>query len=801
MVSRKDPSIQIDLEQFKLHINIPGRVLSLQFDTPSRRFYLSVIALVVHQMKKADSISFVPLDPLSDVLALLNETIGGSAGSSEKKNMLPRIYRKWKNALPDLETAPLFKIAGRKKRYEDAAEKTYRFDEVTKDAWANLFEYRGSGKNISLQFSVDRMGISLDDVALIYGTEEDGKTPWDRFIKSLKRRVQVEPEEISFNSSESETPAAENEKTDIEEKSRKGRWKDGSVLVFLILMALFSLFFGLKSVLEGPGNPSAKTAQILSHQMVEKPSIAVLPFVNLNGDPAQDYLSDGITEQIITALAKIPKMSVIARNSSYSYKGKPVKVQEVGRDLGVRYVLEGSVQKSGNRIRITAQLIDAVTGHHLWAESYERDLKDLFSLQDDITKNVITALQVKLTEGESARVYGRGTRNLEAYLKVVKGLHHVYHWNKNDNKIARQLYNEAIALDPEYAVAYTLLGWTYRHEAFFWGWSKTPSESYKKAMELGQKALSLNEADSGPHMLLAVIHAETGQPKKALEAAKKGLSLDPNLSQVHWLYAMALLSMERYKDAIPWIEKAIRLDPTPPFWYAGRVAWCYFWLGYTKKSITMLSQIVDRCPTRFYTYWSWVLSMALLQDGRPEEGLRQLEKTLKFNPEPPIFFMGTYSVALHVTGQPEKAIAVMQDLMRHHPDNPEVLRHFSRILGMNGRYEEAVSMGKRAVKLRPKPFTPLYLGREYVISGQYDAAVIELEKAVEFKPASMVGRIWLAAACSLGGRMERASAEVAEIHRLNPGFLLEDCERNSFFDYQPEDKKRFIDSLKKAGLN
>ncbi len=161
----------------------------------------------------------------------------------------------------------------------------------------------------------------------------------------------------------------------------------------------------------------------------EKPSIAVLPFANISGDQKEDYLSDGITEQIITALSKTPRMLVIARNSVFTYKGKPVKVQQVSEELGVRYVLEGSVQKEGDRLRITAQLIDAKTGHHLWSERYDRDLKDLFELQDDITKNVISALQVKLTRGEIARLHSKGTKNLEAYLKVMKGLHH--HFRNN----------------------------------------------------------------------------------------------------------------------------------------------------------------------------------------------------------------------------------------------------------------------------------------------------------------------------------------------------------------------------------
>ena len=165
----------------------------------------------------------------------------------------------------------------------------------------------------------------------------------------------------------------------------------------------------------------------MAYPLPDKPSIAVLPFVNMSGDPKQESFSDGLTEDIITALSKIPRLFVIARNSTFTYKGKPVKVKQVSEELGVRYVLEGSVQKSGDRVRITAQLIDALTGHHLWAERYERDPKDLFAVQDEVTTKVLTAMRVKLTEGEQAVAYEkhfRGEQGLECYFKVMEWLSH-----------------------------------------------------------------------------------------------------------------------------------------------------------------------------------------------------------------------------------------------------------------------------------------------------------------------------------------------------------------------------------------
>jgi TolB-like protein len=180
----------------------------------------------------------------------------------------------------------------------------------------------------------------------------------------------------------------------------------------------------------------------------DKPSIAVLPFNNLSKDPEQEYFADGISENIISSLSKISKMFVIARNSTFTYKGKPVKVQQVSRELGVQYVLEGSVQKAGDQLRITAQLIDAATGNHLWSERYDRELKDIFVLQDDITQKILTAMQVKLTEGEQARTASKGTDNLDAYLKFLQSMELMRQFNRESNVLGKQLAEEAVALDP-----------------------------------------------------------------------------------------------------------------------------------------------------------------------------------------------------------------------------------------------------------------------------------------------------------------------------------------------------------------
>ncbi|NIR12775.1 MAG: adenylate/guanylate cyclase domain-containing protein, partial [Desulfobacterales bacterium] len=208
----------------------------------------------------------------------------------------------------------------------------------------------------------------------------------------------------------------------------------------------------------------------------DKPSIAVLAFDNMSADPEQEYLADGISENIISALSKISKLFVIARHSTFTYKGKPVKVQQISRELGVRYVVEGSVQREGDHIRITAQLIDAVKGNHLWSETYDRNLEDIFALQDEITLKILEALHVGLTHGEQARVWAKGTDNLEAYLKVLQAQENIYQMNIESNARARQLAEEAIALDSEYATAYLFLGRTHVMDVLY-GSSKSPRDS------------------------------------------------------------------------------------------------------------------------------------------------------------------------------------------------------------------------------------------------------------------------------------------------------------------------------------
>jgi len=361
-----------------------------------------------------------------------------------------------------------------------------------------------------------------------------------------------------------------------------------------------------------------------------KPSIAVLPFDNLSGDPEQEYLADGISENIISALSNISKMFVIARNSTFTYKGKPVKVQQVSRELGVRYVLEGSVQKAGDRIRVTAQLVDATTGNHIWSERYDRELKDIFVLQDDITKKVITALQVKLTEGEQARTASKGTNNLDAYLKFLQSMETMRRFNRESNALAKQLAEEAVALDPKYAPAYRALSAAHQMDVWL-GTSKSPKQSLAKAMELTQKAIALDNTYAEGYSSLGFLYSMTRQHDKAVASAEHGVALNPNSADAHMILGHTLRFAGRYEESIPEYKIAIRLNPIPPNNYLFGLGISYAMTGQYEEAITWGKKAVLQRPNSFLA--NLFLTEILSLSGRDEEARTQAAEVLRINPK------------------------------------------------------------------------------------------------------------------------------------------------------------------------
>jgi adenylate cyclase len=321
----------------------------------------------------------------------------------------------------------------------------------------------------------------------------------------------------------------------------------------------------------------------MAYPLPDKPSIAVLPFDNLSGDPEQEYFSDGITEEIITALSSVPNMFVIARNSSFTYKGKPAKVQQVSEELGVRYVLEGSVRKAEDKVRITAQLIDAISGHHLWAESYDRTLGDIFVLQDEIAMKIVTELRVELTGMEETRLAEPCSENLKAYLKYLEAIGHAYRLTKEDIDAARRLAEEAIALDAGYACAYSFLGVTYYIDVML-GASMSPKDSIAKAKEMIDKAIALNPSLAGPHAMLSSVLKLARQYDKAISEAEKAIELAPNSVLANSAMGSALRGIGKSEESIPYLEQAVRRDPHSSI-YSSSLGLSYFFMKQYDKAI------------------------------------------------------------------------------------------------------------------------------------------------------------------------------------------------------------------------
>jgi adenylate cyclase len=378
--------------------------------------------------------------------------------------------------------------------------------------------------------------------------------------------------------------------------------------------------------------PPVQVASVekMAFPLPDRPSIAVLPFDNLSGDPEQEYFSDGLTEEIISALSSVPKLFVIARNSTFTYKGKPVKVQQVSEELGVQYVIEGSVRKGGNKIRVTAQLIDALTGNHLWAERYDRNLNDIFAVQDEITKKIITAMQIKLTEGEQARATAKGTNNLEAYLKCLRANELIHRVNIESNALGKQLAEEAIALDPEYAWAYYNLGRAHQLDVFL-RVSKSPKQSIGKAIGLMKKAIALDDTLAEAHGRLGYIYSMTRQYDKGIAEAEKGVAVNPNSAMAHMMLGKTLSFAGRWEESIPVYKKAIRLNPIPTNFYLYSLGISYAFTGQYDEAITWCEKAVHQESDSLYA--RIMMTVVYSWSGQDEKARVQAAEVLRIQPK------------------------------------------------------------------------------------------------------------------------------------------------------------------------
>jgi adenylate cyclase len=361
----------------------------------------------------------------------------------------------------------------------------------------------------------------------------------------------------------------------------------------------------------------------------DKPSIAVLPFTNLNGDPQDEYFSDGITGDIIIALARSPDLFVIDRASSFSYKGKPIRVQQVSRELGVKYVLEGGVQKAASQLRVTAQLVDATTGAELWAERYDRPPQDIFSVQDELVRRIVTTMGLQLVLWEETGLQRfRGTDNLEAYDYDLRGWEYFFMVTREGYPKAREMWEKAIELDPKYAEAYAGVGLTYYFEALY-QWSGG-SQALDNAYQMAQKAITLNDSAPWAYMLLGNLDLTKRHYDQAMSEGQRAVSLAPNLADGYFWLARILTFSGRPAESIVAAEKGMRLNPRHPEYYLMQVGIAYLSMGRFKEARSIFEETYAKAPNQPSGYM--FKAIADVEMGRNDDARAEGAEILRLSP-------------------------------------------------------------------------------------------------------------------------------------------------------------------------
>jgi TolB-like protein/class 3 adenylate cyclase/thioredoxin-like negative regulator of GroEL len=409
------------------------------------------------------------------------------------------------------------------------------------------------------------------------------------------------------------------------------RWHKVAFAVGLVLV------LGIGTVLiwhfySRPGPPMEPASiEKMAFPLPDKPAIAVLPFINMSEDPKQEYFSDGITEDLITDLSSISGLFVIARNSTFAYKGKRVKIRQVAEELGVRYILEGSVRRADNRVRINAQLIDATTGHHLWAKRYDATMVDVFDLQDKITQKIVAALAVKLTSGEQEQVVLKHTDNVAAYDAFLQGREHYVRRTPDNFAEAIRYFERAIELDQNYGLAYAALALTYwESQHNFWNPSLGVSwnEARMRAEIYLQKAM--NNPTALAHQVASKIHVDQLEHEEAIAKAQRAITLDPNDGNSYLAMAYALIHAGRPKEALDFVQKAMRLDPHYPAYHLFVLGLAHFNMEQFNEAAISFERALKRNPKNYVPLIHLAATYAHL--GREQEAAAVIEKLNKVLP-------------------------------------------------------------------------------------------------------------------------------------------------------------------------
>jgi class 3 adenylate cyclase/TolB-like protein/Tfp pilus assembly protein PilF len=493
-------------------------------------------------------------------------------------------------------------------------------------------------------------------------------------------------------------------------RGRVPRWVIAAGIAGLVLGAVgAAAFWRLYPHHPAPaaaGPPGAPPA------LSDRPSIAVLPFANLSGDPAQDYLADGLTDNLVDALAQNPGLLVIARNATQVYRGKSAAPRTVAKDLGVRYVLEGSVQKSGDHIRVTAQLIDTVNDSHLLSQKYDRNLTDLFALEDDLSLQIAGALDVQLRGGTIARRLAHGTRNLEAWENLVKASQAYFRFNPADLSEAQKLAQRAVDLDPNYVAAWQLLAFMYFDQADL-GWAQDRIAALNHARHLTDKVLQLDPEFAGPYWLRARLELQPDlpeyDPEAALADARKSVEMGPNDDPSHWTLGLVLFQLGHFDEAAAEFATTLRLNPHPYIWESGFHA------------------------------------VALSATGRYKEAIAEIEGASAADPKNPFGLSFRGRIEAFAGNYPHSA-RWFERAREVDPTSSQSAVFLAQIYDRLGRVDDAIRLLENGLpQWRSVPGIRLWLGLSYALAGRKEHAATEFAAFHALAPKwnlSTTQRLW-----------------------------------------------------------
>jgi adenylate cyclase len=389
----------------------------------------------------------------------------------------------------------------------------------------------------------------------------------------------------------------------------------------------------------------------------DKPSIAVLPFTNLSGDSDQEYLADGIVDDVITALSQVSSLFVVARNSSFKFKGKNSDAREVGRQLGVRYLLEGSVRRSGDRLRVSAQLIDAADGSHVWAERFDRRFQEIFDIQDGLTKEIVTALRIRLTDGEQASLWLRSTNNVEAWGYATRGADHIWRFIAADNAEARALLEQAVACDPGYAKATALIALTHYLDLRL-NFTSSKAESRQKLAQFASRALELDPEEPYALLVRGLSDSVEGRFDAAIEGVNRAVAKSPNDALI-WLYlARVLVNVERPEEGEKAVRHAMRLNPFYPINHLSVLGDALVHQGKSQEALAAFKEMVSRQPNSVSAH----LQLARLNSslGQMDAARAEVADVLRLDPKYRLAAAGSF----YLSSNEERRRAFLDDLRR-----------------------------------------------------------------------------------------------------------------------------------------